>query len=606
MDNAPISLFKAVEKIDVGEKSFRCDALSIRRIQVRHSSGKYLDITGNEEQWQATHPWKDRVDYHTHVQPLLHFIHNSKVIDTLPRREFRLTDLGMTEDFFEIELFDEESNSVEEFILGRSTPWHSIAADEAKTHLPTYFIRHKKSSKKDYIYLVSDTSLQLNEIFEQNFKQFRDHRPFSIFSSICQIRIMRKGTDMIIERTAAGQPWYLTKPLELRCDQDTVKQLITDLSLLSATTVEDSNNFPETLNPDETLEVGIRHFGEEQEVTLTVALPSDESALSALAKVSNRDPIFSLPLAPASDIDVSLSKLPTSLNDVRAKTMLSLNGQELQTLVIHSNNQPPTLLTRERGDTYQIVQPDGHHELEIETFSEFIKGLTIDKVTKFVSDAAVDLRPYGLDKPNLRIALVDYAKNQQRLHIARSPDDSLIYAHIAKSPIIWQISEETLSKLDRPSWDWRPKRLWNLPYTDITSIVSKHSEKEEFSVFYDFGSDAYSATKGQNDVTDQLNPNRARYYFEAISQLQSLRRLSPNHAKAKELLQNPDFTLKITVQEYDNEGEPSYDIDHWLKLARASKSKDNQFYYVTISGESDYFLFNTDTASILVTDLFSN
>ena len=606
LDNAPIALFKASERFDIAEKTFPSDIFAVRRIKIKHPDGTTLDIHGSGQQWQASEPWQDRADYHTHVEPLLHFLHNSRIVDILPRKGTDVENLGLRGESFEIELFDTESNTLEHFRLGHISPWHSIAEDEDKTKIPTYFIRHKQSSRKDFIYLVSDTSLQLQKLFKNHFQKFRDHRPLAVYESIEQIRLMRKGTDIVMQRAAIGKPWYIIKPLELRCDQAAVKELITDLSLLSATKVEDSQNFPESLNPDETLEVGIKHFQQEEEITLSIALPKESTEELALAKVSNRSPVFLLPVNPAAEIEVSLSKLPLSINDVRAKNMLTLNGQQLKTLVIRSTGRQPILLDRQRGSPYQILLPDGAKDLEIETLTEFFAALTVDKVVKFASDAAVDLRPFGLDQPFLQIALVDFSQNQQRLQISRSPNDSLIYAKMAHLPIVWQISEDTLQKLDRPLWEWKPKRLWNLPTIDITSINLRKKGSPITYITYNFDTDAYSAIQGQNDLTDQLNQNRARYYFESISQISSFRRLGPSHAKAKELLQDPDFTLTVVVQEYDDAGEPSYEIDHWLKLSRASKTANNQFYYVSISGEPDYFLLDAETAGILATDLFEN
>ncbi len=606
LDDAPIALFKATETFEIGEKAFPSDIFALRRIKIKYPNGPTLDMHGSGQQWQTSEPWQDRADYHTRVEPLLHFLHNSKIVDVLPRKGTDVENLGLRGGAFEFQLYDAESNTLEHFRLGRISPWHSIAEDEDKTKLPTYFIRHKQSSRKDSIYLVTDTSLQLHELFENHFQKFRDHRPLAIYESIEQIRLMRKGTDMVMQRAAIGKPWFITKPLELRCDQVAVKQLITDLSLLTATEVEDSQNFPESLNPDETLEVGIKHFQQDEEITLSIALPKENTEELALAKVSNRSPVFSLPVNPAAEIEVSLSKLPLTINDIRAKNMLALNGQQLKTVVIRPANQQPILLDRQRGSPYQLLLPNGATDLEIETLTEFFTALTVDKVIKFASDAAVDLRPYGLDQPFLQIALVDFGQNQQRLQISRSPDDSLIYAKMAHLPIVWQISEDTLQKLDRPLWEWKPKRLWNLPTIDITSINLRKKGSPLTYITYNFNTDTYSAIQGQNDLTDQLNQNRARYYFESISKLSAFRRLGPTHMKAKELLQDPDFTLTVVVQEYDDEGEPSYEIDHWLKLSRASKAANNQFYYVSISGEPDYFLLNAETAGTLATDLFTN
>ena len=225
----------------------------------------------------------------------------------------------------------------------------------------------------------------------------------------------------MVSRPNLQSPWKITKPDELRIDPEALNQLFLNIARLTAIKVEDraSVTLPtagDASNQEE--KVKIRFAGIEDDIILNVYPPAAEEDKTALATVSDRpDTVFHLPLTQSISGTTSLAQLETGVNDLRSKTMTHLNGPQLKTIIIRPLGRPDILLTRTPKTTWQILRKSGYEAANEDTIIDLMLAVTRDKVAKFVTDAATDLKPYGLDRPLLQIGFISFDGQAMRLSL---------------------------------------------------------------------------------------------------------------------------------------------------------------------------------------------
>jgi hypothetical protein len=572
----------------------------------------------NNGLWFGTKPWKDRADGPKAIEKLILFARNAEIQDHLEVDEETIKELGFDKTAVHARFKNSLNDTIADFSIGKSSAWKKKIEGKEEILIPTVYLRLKNKGANDHIYLCTDTTGDIHSLFEDKFRAFRDHRPFALnITTLQQVRLRRGKTEIVLSHPRPAAPWGLTKPLELATDRKAVMKFLANLSKLEAITLHPTNAITLPDDAADMLEVAVTTFGSDEEITLKVYPPA-EGAGTRYATISNRDVVFELPLIATQNTSNHITQLPNSVNELRSRQMMQWTKHarsDLRSIIVRSPQAPaePVIVARIPGSPYELITPSNKKEaIDESVFAELMQKIANTPVKGFASDAAVDLSPFGLDKPSVIVDFVFFESKPMQLlfgKVTRKAEDGTntesYYASLRGTPIVWEVTPDLVSSIPTRYWNWLPKDIWNLPVIDITQFTAQQTGKEKLTVDYNYLEDSFVATLGDKDMSAQLLAQRAKFFLNENHLITAQKRLSPNNAAAIEALKEPAFTASISVQEFDNEGIPSQLGTYTLTLAKSSKSGSSAFYYAKASNIDGYFILSLDAVRKLAAlDLF--
>jgi len=589
------------------------DIAKVRNVILKNHSGVTAEFTFENNQWNTVNPWKDRADA-TFIRSLIQFSSELTVQESLPAKNITRSDLGLEQGAISVQLQDGDKNTLCDFTIGKPSALHIAREIQNKiVNEPTIFIQLNEKRLNNQVYACSSyLSDSIRILFKNDFGKFRDHHPFYFTPQLLdKISISNQEGEVVMSRPDNQSSWSITKPLELKADPQAQYDLFNDLGKLTATKIENRSEvtLPQP-GAELTQEISLHFIGAEEDITLQI-YPTEEGAETALATISNRpDIVFHLPIANEEGV-ISLNKLQLGVNDLRTKTMLQINGKQLQTIVIGSEKGSQILLQRKPQQHWENLTQTGPKAANLVALAQLIEAATVDKVEKFVTDAATDLSPYGLDAPVLKIGFVSFNKDGLALAFGKKLGSPEIYAHIIGRPNIWQVSTETLSKISIHPWEWRTTQIWNIPRVDIKHITIKKGNNAATTLRYNFFTEQWKANEGDKNLTANLNPNRANNFLKNLEVLSCISWLGPYHPQATNSLKTPDLIIKATITPVDNDGNSLSTI---TKTLTVGSSANKHLYYGKIQTEPadantrkdeiNYFQLDQKTIQQLSVDLF--
>ncbi|MCP5536438.1 MAG: DUF4340 domain-containing protein [Akkermansiaceae bacterium] len=600
-----------------GEKLFQVEELDkATQITLTNSDGDESTFKVDGHYWKAVRPWEDRADP-IFIKFLIQFTARLEVKEVIPREDLELKDFGLRDGHVRVTMRDNKGKVICDYLIGRPTAW-SIPSEDGKTSQPTLFIRLADKKRNDNIYVCGeDSANSVHTLFLNKFARFRDHHPFHFSPKyLDKIRVQNDDGEVVVSRKDLASAWKITKPLELRIDPTALTTLFKDLAKLTALKVEDRASV--TLptgenNTTQAREIAIHFAGEQDETVLRIYPPAKEGDTYALATVSDRpDAVFQLPLTAATVIPgaTSLSQLQTGVNDLRSKTMTHLNGPQLKTIILRPGGRMPIMLQRTKQTTWRVLRMKGWEEANQDAVIDLMTAVTRDKVQKFVTDAATDLKPYGLDTPFLQIGFTSFNNARMFISFGRDKATDNIYAHIIGRPNIWQISNETLMKIALNSWQWRTAHVWHVPRMDVEKISIRRKGAPVVELGYDHFAAKWTALRDQVESTAELNPNRANKLLGHLGSIKTKKWIGPMHPQAMKALEQPDTIISVTIRRVNDQGQDLLPI---IKTLRITHTPGGLIHFAKIdtlpSGadnddDTSYFLLDPQTVKNLQVDLF--
>ncbi len=576
-------------------------------IETAGQSKMKFSFDPNNGLWFGTEPWQDRADGPKAIESLILFAHNAEIQDHIDINDETLKKLGFDKNAVHARFTNSLGNTIADFSIGKSSAWKKKIEGEKEILIPTVYLRLKGPDADDHIYLCTDSSGDVHSLFEDKFRTFRDHRPFALnISTLQQVRLLRGKTEIVLSHPQPTAPWVLTKPLELATDRNAVMKFLANISKLEAIALHPTSSITLPDSPEDMLEVAVTSFGADEEITLKVYPPS-EGAGSCYATISNRDVVFELPLIATQKTSNYITQLPNSVNELRSRQMMQWTKHarsDLRSIIVRSPQVPaePVIVARIPGSPYKLITPSNKKEVIDESvFAELMQKIASTPIKDFASDAAVDLSPFGLDKPSIIVDFVFFESQPMQLlfgKVTRKAEDGTAnesyYASLRGTQIVWEVTSELVSSIPTRYWSWLPKGIWSLPVIDIVQFTAQQTGKEKLTVDYNYLEDSFVAKLGDKDMSARLLPQRAKFFLNENHLLIAQKRLSPNNAAAIESLKKPAFTASISVQEFDNEGLPSQLSTHTLTLGKSSKSGSSAFYYAKASNIDGYFILSLD------------
>ena len=615
----------------VGEYLYELETDQIHRI-VLTGNGVKASAVFEDGIWRLEQPWHDRMDPRF-AAAILQFTIGTRVADIIPEGKIDTAKADLTEGTIGIMIQDKDGGRLARYRLGRKTEWiHRDEKTEEET--PTVFVQPLDDGREGFVYACTG---DIHGIFKDGFRYLRDHHPF-LFNprGLETMRIQDSESEVLLARTdnlnsSNSQTWRITKPMDLRTDPDAVRKLIEDLFKLTAVRVSDRAEV--TLPADGVTglqRIALRHFGQKDEVVLEIFPPVAADSETVLATVSDRPgTVFELqlkPLAPRlsengspSDLEsssgdiVSLAGLPDTVNELRNPMLTNIRVDALEGVMIKSATSSDILLAREAGQPWLYLNQDKMEPINDVAMFRLLKAVTQRKVAGFVTDAAVDLEPYGLDRPSVSLRFLFQGNDTLAGKEGETIDlqfgqsrEGIWYAMRVGIPTVMRLDDQFIFEIYTRPWQWRHPSVWSISPVDLVGFERVIEGAAPLSLEYDFLTEEWKAREGGVDRSIELVTNRADRLLKLLLNIQCESWLAPDDSSALKALANPVLRFKLAVKIYDGQGGFLGIVDRELVLAPESDSVQNRAFYGRIDSDPHAFLLGTETVRLLAADLFGD
>lgn len=541
--------------------------------------------------WQATKPWKDRMDARA-AMAIIGFTASTIAEDAVERDKLDPELSGLGPMCHDVRIRNAKGETIAFYRLGRRTPWEYLSTAEGSKPAPTIYLLPLEQGRKSHAYAATGDVLPL---FKDNFKYLRDHRPFYFNPlNLQKIRIKTSEGELTLGKEKLNSPWRIIKPLDLATDPTTVKNLLERLFELQAVKLSDRSDV--TLSAEGAgsgkMEISLTNFGTEVETVLQIFPPEETTGRTARAVVSDRPgTVFDLALKSEPDL-ISISDLPLTVNELREATLTNLNIASIRGIAIESVASPTILVSREPPAPWIVTVGDHEQIANEQRLFDLLKAVTETRALSFVTDSAPeDLSPWGLDRPVLK--LVFLAANHQSLTIHFGMDKKgNLYAMRKGGTSIMLLDIEFLDKIAVRQHEWRHARLGSFNRVDLISLKRTDHQSGAVELSYDVRDDSWRAKVDGNDVSSNLDPLKANFLMGVVESLEVAKWLSEEDEEAALALQNPILTFEIKQQLVDDFGDKTGEATEVISIG---VNKTTGRIFGRKSSESSYFNLSDET-----------
>ncbi|MES2475150.1 MAG: DUF4340 domain-containing protein [Verrucomicrobiota bacterium] len=582
----------------VGERiysSFTPEQVKSMRIS---QNGTTATFALGPDGWHSTSPWQDRMDPRAAVD-IVNFTLGLRVEDIAEVGKVDAQKAGLRDSGVNIRLEDGGQKVLAKYKLGRLTPWLATVKD-VEEPVRTVFVQPRDEDHKDYIYACTG---DITSHFKDNLKFLRDHHPFYFNPLALQkIRIRTAEGELTLAREAPTSPWRIIMPQELATDIVAVKSLIEGLYELNATKLTDraAVTVPAVGSPATSHQIAITAFGQDTETVLEM-MPQTPESTEVMATVSNRPgTVFTLPSKP-DEAKLSLAELPLTIIELRDPTLTHLNRTTLRGIRIQPASGSEILISRAPKKPWNVTINGKVQDVNEGLLFNLLQTVTTGKATAFVTDAATDFTPWGLDKPLLTLSFQGNTEAEV-LELRFGTDGKGGYfVNRTGTPTVMGVDAGLVSAIPVKAFEWRPSRLWSIDRVNLLALRRQAGNEPPLTLLYDFDTDTWTADCKAENVTSRLDPTRAGYLLGILEGLQVTRWLSPIDEAAQKALLTPSLQFLVIENQTDDMGDTIGRITRSVILAPATSGENPLFYYGRLSSDEQPFMLDRDTYTKLAT-----
>lgn len=585
---------------------------AVTRMQVS-GGGVAAVLVRGDGGWRMQQPWDDRADARA-AASILQYTQALRVEDAGEVGDTDRTATGIQPGGVRVRLLDDEGRRLADYNVGGRAPWMATIQPDADSDevelVPTTFIETRDRGRRSHVYICAG---DISPLFRDGLGFLRDHRPFFFNpATIQKIRLDTPDGELSLARETPSHPWRITKPLELSTDVRTMRALLQGLFDLQAVKVEDSSAVatPDAANGQRT-RIGITPFvaegQEEKETMLNIRMAADAEERTATATVSDRpNAAFRIPVKPKPDL-ISLADLPLSVNSLRDPTLTNLNIASLATIAIRPITGSEIHISREAGQPWTTTVMDDAGKAS-ESFPanerrlfELLTAVTTSRVISFETDAAVDMSPWGLDRPVLSLAFLGIDHQLLELDFGLDGHGGTFVNRRGTSTVS-RLEDDFLDAIPVRTFEWRQARVWSLSKVDLTRLVRLRTGAPAEVLEYDWLDESWQAERDGEDATPELVQSRANFLLDRLEGIECDRWLAADDTAAFAALAEPALRISVFENEVDDLGDPIGEIRRDIGFAPAPGHPG--FFYGIRLGERHPFLIAEDTVRNLAIPLF--
>lgn len=291
-------------------------------------------------------------------------------------------------------------------------------------------------------------------------KKKEEAKKVSVFNAAGVARVSLKNPegDFLFVKGDKGT-WRISRPLDTEADQYAVTSLVGAVENLSIDRVLEEK--PKDLSlyglDAPRMEIALTFEGGKLPVILLVGKKSPLGSLYVKKGDENRV------LLVGSGLDYTLNK---KLFDFRDKTVVSFDRDSVQEIVLRTEKRRADVAKRDGGWVVLGTSPVKANE---ETVNRILSGLTSLRVEEFVKDRPVTLKPYGLDPPVNKVALI-LGKDKSQIEVrlgTLAPKRLAVYASATGKDSVFLLKSDAREKLDKVFDDLREMKAFTLREWDV-------------------------------------------------------------------------------------------------------------------------------------------
>ncbi len=553
----------------------------------------------SENGWMASKPWQDRMDPRA-AWAIVEFTRGMRVEDHAKVDETDPAETGLKGGSVHIKLLDSDRQILATYRIGRRSPWMAAMKPD-EPPVPTVFVQAREHLRKDHIYTCTG---DITSWFGDGLKHLRDHRPF-YFNPLAlkSIQIISAEGELTLSRESVESPWRIAKPLALKTDPAAVKTLIEGLYELQAAKVADRDSIT-LLNEDAvraSTSIALTSFGDEKAQVLEIMAAKSAEINERVATLNQRpDAVFEFP-SDNRNGEVAIADLPLSVNALRDRSLTQLQVASLREITIKPAVSAPIRITRQARGPWMTIVNGVTSEANEERLFSLLKAVTEVQASDFISDAATDFSPWGIDRPILTLSF--RGESDQTLTLLFGMDENgRVFINRQGTATVMEVEPNILEQISTQAYEWQHARLWSISRASLQAIERKMEGESAIFLKYNDRHESWQVEQDGKDITGNFNAMRANFMLGELEGLKVWRWLPANDEAASRALLDPSATFTVLEQTTNDMGDFTGFSKRTLRLAPNQPSQP-RFYYGYSESSRQYFLLDKESYSKLTIDL---
>jgi len=424
-----------------------------------------IRVRADGDDWKMVAPWKDDADISV-IDQLLDALASLQSDDTIAdvgkrgKKRGLLKDFGLSKPRLRLRLDGKAMPG--EFQFGQDT------AVRGKCYL--------RVGDEDAVYVVSN---DLKNIVSKKAEDFRDHRMTPFLTTLINRAIFRVDGGEI-ELSKEQDNWLLQRPIKARASNDAVVDLLTKMNQTQiAQFVSDEKGATAPFGVDSPSRAVTLFGGENGKAEILVgnSVPSHPDLV--YTQLPERNCVVEVRKEFASLFDITP-------NDLRDRKVTRLNADYIDRVTIEKPDQPSLVVGRQE-DRWRILNPI-QSLANAHNISALIQTLNEGDIANFVSDTAIDLSKYGLDRPKIKMTFSSYASENTAEETAGeivlatlafgNSEGGLTYARLEQEPYIFSVPDKFVNDLPTNEINFRTLNIFELRRDELESVhIEKPGEK---------------------------------------------------------------------------------------------------------------------------------
>jgi len=332
-----------------------------------------------------------------------------------------------------------------------------------------------------------------------------------------------------------GGGWQVVQPIAAKADDSEISGITSALSSVEMVRVIDEN--PTSLNDyglsNPRIEVDFKATGDKDYRRLLVGEKSPTGA-DLFAKRNDEKKVFLIPAMQETTFN-------RTTFDLREKVLLKFDREKVDALDVTSGGK--TLAIAKDGGDWKITKP-------VATRADFgaVEGLVgrlqTAQMKSIVADeaAAVDLKKYGLDKPEATVNL-NAGSARATLLIGGKAADNTVYARDASKPAVVTVESALIDDLKKGADDYRRKDLFEFRPFNATHIeIARNGQTVVLDRAKGQGENAPDKWRRVSPTAGDVDKDKMD---SLLSKLSNMRASSFVEANAKTGLDKPALTVTV-------------------------------------------------------------
>lgn len=334
-----------------------------------------------------------------------------------------------------------------------------------------------------------------------------------------------------------GAAWEIVEPAPTRADDAEVSGLTTNLATVENARLVDEN--PKDLAQyglaPPRVDVAYKAAGDKDFHHLLIG---DKTATGGelYARTGNEKKVFLI----AAFLESTFNR---TTFDLRDKTVLRFERDKVDRLAIESPGQV-TQLSLANGE-WNITKPL-QAPADFGSVETMVGRLQTVQMKAITAAEATDLKPYGLDKPEVT-ATIGLGSSQASLLLGRKAEDGTVYAKDASRPMVFTVESSLLDDLKKPAEQLRKKDLFTSRAYNTNRV--EIARGAQITVFEKVKGQGKDATDKWRQVTPSAKDVDAATVDTFLTKLSNLRAQSWVEAKGSTAAQSPAMVVTIAFED---------------------------------------------------------